>query len=77
MPADVDEAVKVAHKAFNTVWGENIAAFQRGKILMKVADLIERDIDILASLETLDNGKAFSTAKGFDVSLQTSDVGAC
>lgn len=35
---------------------------------MKVATLIERDIDILASLETLDNGKTFAAGKGFDVS---------
>jgi acyl-CoA reductase-like NAD-dependent aldehyde dehydrogenase len=35
---------------------------------MKIATLMERDLDALASLETLDNGKAFSAAKGFDVS---------
>lgn len=29
---------------------------------------MERDADILASIEALDNGKAFSAAKGFDVS---------
>lgn len=34
---------------------------------MKLADLIEQNADELAALESLDNGKAFATAKGFDV----------
>jgi len=34
---------------------------------MKIAALMERDVDILASLESLDNGKTFAVAKGFDV----------
>lgn len=34
---------------------------------MKIAALMERDQDILASLESLDNGKTFAVAKGFDV----------
>ncbi|KAK4686290.1 aldehyde dehydrogenase (NAD+), partial [Tremellales sp. Uapishka_1] len=67
MPADVDIAVKAATKAFHTTWGTNTPGFQRGKLLIKLAELVERDIDILASLESLDNGKVFSIAKGFDV----------
>ena len=35
-------------------------ASQRGRLMFKLADLIERDIDYLASLETLDNGKPFA-----------------
>ena len=35
-------------------------ASQRGRLLFKLADLLERDIDYLASLETLDNGKPFN-----------------
>ncbi|WWD20973.1 hypothetical protein CI109_105453 [Kwoniella shandongensis] len=67
MPSDVDRAVDAAHKAFNTVWGLNMPGFKRGEYLIKVAELMERDIDILSSLESLDNGKTFSAAKGFDV----------
>lgn len=67
LAADVDVAVKVARKAFNTVWGHNTPGFERGRILTKIAELIERDLDILASIEALDNGKTFSAAKGFDV----------
>lgn len=37
-------------------------ASQRGRLLFKLADLIERDADYLASLESLDNGKPFNEA---------------
>src|SRR4051794_31732362 len=46
---------------------ENLSGTARGKILIKVAELIEENVDELASLEALDNGKAFSIAKGFDI----------
>ncbi|ORX38945.1 aldehyde dehydrogenase [Kockovaella imperatae] len=65
--ADVDVAVKAARKAFDTTWGTNCPGFERGKYLIRIAELIERDVDILASLEAMDNGKAFAIAKGFDV----------
>ncbi|BEI81128.1 hypothetical protein CcaverHIS002_0202880 [Cutaneotrichosporon cavernicola] len=65
--ADVDLAVKAASEAQNTTWGENVAGFERGKLLMTLATLVERDADILASLEALDNGKTFGAARGFDV----------
>jgi aldehyde dehydrogenase (NAD+) len=37
---------------------------ERGRLLTKLADLLERDIDTLAAIEALDNGKAFAMAKG-------------
>jgi len=64
---DVDLAVKAAQKAYETVWGENVPGHARGKILMKLADLIEQNADELAAIESLDNGKAFAFARGFDV----------
>jgi aldehyde dehydrogenase (NAD+) len=67
LAADVEVALDAAHNAFNTTWGLNVPGFERGKLLMKIATLMERDIDILASLESLDNGKTFAVAKGFDV----------
>lgn len=39
----------------------------RGKILYKLADLIEAHTDELAALETLDNGKPLSASKGADL----------
>ncbi|GAA5970958.1 hypothetical protein JCM11641_004522 [Rhodosporidiobolus odoratus] len=63
---DVDRAVKVAQNAYDTVWGERCPGHQRGKMLMKLADLFEEHVDQLASIEALDNGKPFSVAKSFD-----------
>ncbi|ODN88459.1 aldehyde dehydrogenase (NAD+) [Cryptococcus wingfieldii CBS 7118] len=65
--ADVNKAVEDAHTAFNTTWGLNTPGFKRGEYLIKIAELMERDLDILASIEALDNGKTFGAAKGFDV----------
>ena len=67
LPADVELAIDAAHKAFNTTWGTNCPGFERGKYLIKIAELMERDLDILASIEALDNGKTFNVAKTFDV----------
>ncbi|CAE6371961.1 unnamed protein product [Rhizoctonia solani] len=65
---DVDLAVQAAQKAYDTTWGLNVSGVDRGKILMKIAQLIERDIEEIAAVEALDNGKAFSIAKAFDAS---------
>ncbi|KAL1410932.1 hypothetical protein Q8F55_001875 [Vanrija albida] len=64
--ADVDIALDAARKAFDTKWGLNVPGFERGKLLLKLADLIDRDIPILASLEALDNGKTYAAASLFD-----------
>jgi len=53
--ADVDAAVSAARAAL-AVWGATVPA-ERARILWKVADLIEANIDDLAELETLDQGK--------------------
>ncbi|KAF2667765.1 aldehyde dehydrogenase, allergen Cla h 10 [Microthyrium microscopicum] len=65
---DVDIAVKAARAAFEGEW-RKVTPEDRGKYLHKLADLFERDLETLAAIETLDNGKAFSMAKG--------DVGMC
>jgi len=66
-PKDVDRAVEAAQKAFDTVWGLNTTGTERGKLMMKMAVLIEENLDEIAAVESLDNGKAFSIAKGFDI----------
>ncbi|KAG0651237.1 Aldehyde dehydrogenase [Hyphodiscus hymeniophilus] len=65
---DVDVAVAAARKAYDTVWRKETPE-NRGKLLVKLADLFEKNIDILAAVETLDNGKALSMAKGADVPM--------
>lgn len=55
-PADVDEAVAAARRAFDTQWSKTTPG-ARAKLLNAVADLIDADADRLALLETTDNGK--------------------
>ncbi|XP_076304921.1 aldehyde dehydrogenase, mitochondrial-like isoform X2 [Tachypleus tridentatus] len=67
---DVDKAVKAAQEAFRfgSPW-RRMNASDRGMLLNRLADLIERDRIHLASLETLDNGKPYSDAYNIDLSL--------
>merc|ERR1712227_42293 len=64
---DVDIAVAAARKAFEGDW-RKVTPNNRGKLLVKLADLFEKNIDLLASVESLDNGKAVSMAK-VDISM--------
>ncbi|KDQ51391.1 hypothetical protein JAAARDRAFT_534135 [Jaapia argillacea MUCL 33604] len=64
---DVDTAVVAAQKAFDTTWGLETAGAERGKLLNKMADLMEAAADELAAIEALDNGKTFWWAKNVDV----------
>ncbi|KAI9722060.1 MAG: Aldehyde dehydrogenase [Candelaria pacifica] len=59
---DVDIAVSAARKAFEGEW-RTVTPEQRGKYLVKLADLFEKNLDTLAAIESLDNGKAISMAK--------------
>ncbi|KAJ8310108.1 hypothetical protein KUTeg_011973 [Tegillarca granosa] len=58
--ADVDKAVEAARKAFKrgSVW-RRMDASKRGYLLFKFSELLLRDKEHLASLETLDNGKPY------------------
>src|SRR6266487_2484047 len=58
--ADVDRAVKAARKAFEQGPWRRMSARERGRLVHKLADLIEKHSDELAMLETLDNGKPIS-----------------
>lgn len=53
---DVDIAVKAAEEAFKTSWGLKVPAAARGKLLFKLADLVEKHVDELCALEALDAG---------------------
>lgn len=46
-----------------------MAASERGRLLYKLADLMEKHQDELSALEALDNGKPFSFAKAADIAL--------
>ena len=70
--ADVDKAVKAARKAFDHGPWRRMAASERGRLMYKFADLIEKNADELAYLEALDNGKALTLAKAIDCSMVVS-----
>ncbi len=66
---DVDKAVQAARTAFTTGKWAKISATERGKLLYKLADLIEAHADELARLETLDNGKPLNESMNIDLPL--------
>jgi aldehyde dehydrogenase (NAD+) len=67
--ADVDAAVKAARKAFETGPWPKMDARDRGRLINKLADLIEAELDDLAALETLDNGKPIRDSRAADLPL--------
>jgi phenylacetaldehyde dehydrogenase len=67
--ADVDKAVKAARKAFDEGPWPRMTPSERGRILWKLADLIERQTEQFATLESLDNGKPLTVARAADVPL--------
>lgn len=61
---DIDAAVRAARKAVNaTAWRE-MAAHKRAQLLLRLSELIRRDADDLARLQTLDNGKPLKESRG-------------
>src|SRR6267142_1120047 len=67
---DVDKAVSAARAAFETgAWRKKLSASQRGALMYKLADLIEKNADELAQLEALDNGKPYHVARAADLPL--------
>ena len=67
--ADVDKAVKAARTAFSSGEWSKMSATGRGELLYKLADLIEQNIEELARLETLDNGKPLNDSLNADLAL--------
>jgi aldehyde dehydrogenase (NAD+) len=66
---DIDRAAKAARAAFESdAWGR-MDARDRGRLLYRLADLIEEEKDDLAALESLDNGKPVRDARAADLPL--------
>jgi len=61
---DIQLAVKAARNAFDNGAWPKMSGASRGKILNKIADLVEKNLNTLAELETWDNGKPLAAAKG-------------
>ncbi|KAG7097950.1 hypothetical protein E1B28_005261 [Marasmius oreades] len=64
---DVDIAVQAALKAYKTSWGLKVPGTERGRILNKLADLIEKNTDEIAALESLNVGKPYLVSKHMDI----------
>jgi aminomuconate-semialdehyde/2-hydroxymuconate-6-semialdehyde dehydrogenase len=62
---DVELAVIAAEKAFPS-WSKTPAA-DRSRLLLRIADLIERDLEKLARAESIDTGKPLSLARSLDI----------
>ncbi|KAL9328064.1 hypothetical protein ACSQ67_003067 [Phaseolus vulgaris] len=66
---DVDQAVSVARKAFDHGPWPKMTAYERQRILLRAADLLEKHNDELAALETWDNGKPYEQSAQIEVPI--------
>jgi phenylacetaldehyde dehydrogenase len=66
---DVDRAVAAARKAFENGPWRRLTASERGRLIWKLADLLEAHVEEFAQLESLDNGKPVGVARVADVPL--------
>ncbi|KIW07282.1 uncharacterized protein PV09_02136 [Verruconis gallopava] len=64
---DVDTAVAAARKAFNDPSWRDLPGTDRGDLMFKLVKLVEEHREILATIETWDNGKPFSVALDEDL----------
>jgi phenylacetaldehyde dehydrogenase len=66
---DIDRAVTAARAAFETGRWSQLTASERGRLIWKLADLLEENLEEFAELESLDNGKPLKIARVADVPL--------
>jgi len=66
---DIDRAVKAARAAFETGPWRKMTASERGRIIWKIGDLLEKHLGEFAQLDSLDNGKPVGVAQVADVPL--------
>ncbi|RMG55204.1 MAG: aldehyde dehydrogenase family protein [Acidobacteria bacterium] len=66
---DIDRAVRAARRAFESGPWRRMTPSERGRLIWKLADLIEEHLEEFAELETLDTGKPITAARAADVPL--------
>src|SRR6202049_1302854 len=66
---DIDRAVRAARTAFENGPWPRLSASERGRLIWKIADLLEQNLEEFAQLESLDNGKPLTVARVADVPL--------
>ncbi len=63
-PADVERAIDAARRTFDDgTWWPRTTERERGRILLNAADIVRRDIERLAAMESLDAGKPIGEAR--------------
>ena len=67
--ADINLAVQAARKAFDQGPWRKMMPSDRGKLIWRLADLLEANLEEFAQLESLDNGKPLTVARAADVPL--------
>ncbi len=67
--ADIDAAVKAARTAFQSGPWPKLSHAERGKLLLKLVDAIERNADELALIETLDGGNPLRSTRHVDIAM--------
>src|SRR6516225_3817294 len=67
--ADIDLAVKAARLAFEHGPWSRMSHGERGKLIWKLADLIQENLEEFAQIESLDNGKPLAVARVADIPL--------
>ncbi|KAH8556081.1 aldehyde dehydrogenase domain-containing protein [Umbelopsis sp. PMI_123] len=65
---EVDAAVSAAEKAYKEVWSKSISTY-KCDLILRLVDLIERDQEEIAQIETLDAGKAITFSRALDAKL--------
>ncbi|CRG88305.1 aldehyde dehydrogenase (NAD(P)+) [Talaromyces islandicus] len=66
-PSDIDKAVSAARAALSNPSWRDLGGSERGKLLYRLAELVESHRDTLATIETWDNGKPFTVARDEDL----------
>jgi phenylacetaldehyde dehydrogenase len=66
---DIDRAVRAARAAFESGPWSKMSPSGRGRLIWKIADLLEQHLEEFAQLESLDNGKPLKVARVADVPL--------
>lgn len=66
---DINRAVSAARAAFETGPWSRMTASERGRLVWKLADLLEANLEEFAEIESLDNGKPLKVARAADVPL--------
>ncbi len=73
-PADVDLAVRAAHRALHLGPWCRMRPVERERLMLRLADLMETHAQALAEVESLDNGKSAAIARAVDIAMAIDSI---